>query len=268
MGKPISPRQPVAPSPRLLIALSLILSVFMAACGKVGPPLPPERRDRLRVEGLGVEQRGAHLILSFPFTRESRAKLQRIDVFRLIEPPDTPPGLPIETFSERASVVYSILADDVPGGPSNVVYADALNVKSDGESRRYRYAVRTFHTDGQATDFSNYAVIEPLFNLALPPGELTAEQAEKQVEITWNPPEGNINETTPAQVAGYNIYRRQGGSFIKINSYPLQEPHFADRDFQFGADYQYVVRSLSFKPGSASLSESVESDDSLPLHHT
>jgi hypothetical protein len=253
---------------RLLVSLSPCLLVFFAACGKIGAPLPPERRDPLRVENLGVEQRGAHLILSFPFTREARTKLQRIDVYRLIEIPDTPMALPIETFSERASVVYSILADDVPGGSSNVLYADALNVKNGGESKRYRYAVRTFHTDGQATDFSNYATIEPLFNLALPPVRLAAEQAEKQVEITWNPPEGNINETEPAQVAGYNIYRRQGGSFVKINSYPLQEPHFADRDFQFGADYQYVVRSLSFKPGSASLSESVESDDSQPLRHT
>jgi hypothetical protein len=253
---------------RLLVSLSPCLLVFFAACGKIGAPLPPERREPLHVEGLGVEQRGAHLILSFPFTREARTKLQRIDVYRLIEPTDTPLGLPIETFSERASVVYSILADDVPGGSSNVVYADALNVKNGGESRRYRYAVLAFHTDGQAANFSNFAVIEPLFNLALPPVRLVAEQAEKQIKITWDPPEGNINETEPAQVAGYNIYRRQGGSFVKINSYPLQEPHFADRDFQFGADYQYVVRSLSFKPGSASLGESVESDDSQLLRHT
>src|SRR5262245_24715494 len=229
-GKPISPRRPGAPSPHLLIALFLCLSVFMIACGKIGPPLPPESRKSLRVETLGVEQRGAHLILSFPFTREARAKLQRIDVYRLIEPPDAPSALPIETYSERASVVYSILADDVPLGSSGVVYNDALNVKNDGESKRYRYAVRTFNTDGQATDFSNYAVIEPLLNLALPPGGLAAKQAEKQIEITWNPPTGNINETSPAQVAGYNIYRREGGSFNKINTYPLQEPHFADRD--------------------------------------
>jgi fibronectin type 3 domain-containing protein len=125
-----------------------------------------------------------------------------------------------------------------------------------------------FNTAGQAYEFSTYATIEPLLNLALPPAHLAAKQVETQIEITWDPPEGNMNETSPANVAGYNIYRRQGGSLNKINAEPLSEPRFVDRNFQFGVDYQYVVRSLSFKPGSASLSESIESDDSPPLNHT
>src|SRR5262249_33036330 len=107
-----------------------------------------------------------------------------------------------------------------------------------------------------------------LLNLALPPDGVAAMQAETRIEITWNPPAGNINETAPASVVGYNVYRRQGGAFSKINAEPLREPRFIDRDFQFGAKYQYVVRSLSFKPGSASLSELIESDDSPPFDHT
>ena len=248
--------------------MSLLLSVFLAACGKIGPPLPPEKRETLHVETLSVEQRGAHLILSFPFTRTPKTGMQRIDVYRLVESPDAPMGLPIETFSERASVVYSILADDIPLDRTGVLYNDSLNLKGEAQNKRYRYAVRVFNTAGQpAADFSNYATIEPLLNLALPPAKLAAKQVEKQVEITWDPPEGNMNETSPANVAGYNIYRRQGGAFNKINVEPLSEPRFVDRNFQFGANYQYVVRSLSFKPGSASLSESIESDDSPPFDH-
>jgi hypothetical protein len=248
--------------------LFLFLSVFLAACGKIGPPLPPERRETLHVETLSVEQRGAHLILSFPFKRTPKTGMQRIDVYRLVESPDAPMGLPIETFSERASVVYSILADDIPLDRTGVLYNDSLNLKGEQQNKRYRYAVRVFNTAGQAADFSNFATIEPVLNLALPPTKLATKQVEKQVEITWDPPEGNMNETSPANVAGYNIYRRQGGSFNKINVEPLSEPRFFDRNFQFGADYQYVVRSLSFKPGSASLSESIESDDSPLLDHT
>src|SRR5262249_8754581 len=123
---------------RLSLSLSLFLSVFLAACGKIGPPLPPIPRAPLHVEDLSVEQRGAHLILSFPFTRTPRTRLQRIDVYRLVEPLDAPAGLPIETFSEKASVVYSILADDIPLGGSGVVYNDAFNVKSDLQNKRYR----------------------------------------------------------------------------------------------------------------------------------
>src|SRR2546428_2818444 len=163
----------VSPSLRLSVPLSLCLSFFLAACGKIGPPQAPLPRAPLHVETLNVEQQGAHLILSFPFTRTSKTRLQRIDVYRLVEPIEAPMGLPIETFSERASVVYSILADDIPLDRSGVVYKDALNVKSDLQSKRYRYAVRIFNTAGQAADFSNYATIEPLLNLALPPAKLT-----------------------------------------------------------------------------------------------
>jgi hypothetical protein len=253
---------------RLSVPLSLFLSVFLAACGKVGPPEAPLPRESLIAKDLSVEQRGAHLILSFPFTRTPKTKLQRVDVYRLIEPLDAPMGLPIEIFSEKASVVYSIMADDIPLDRSGVVYHDALNVKGELQNKRYCYAVRMFNTAGQAYDFSNYARIEPLLNLAQPPAKLAAKQAETKIEISWDPPEGNMNETSPANVAGYNIYRRQGGSFNKINAEPLREPCFVDRNFQFGGDYQYVVRSLSFKPGSASLSESIESEDSPPLDYT
>jgi len=253
---------------RLSVSLSLFLSFFLAACGKIGPPLPPIPREPLHVETLSVEQRGAHLILSFPFTRTSKTQLQRIDVYRLVEPLDAPAGLPEEDFSEKASVIYSILADDVPIGGSSVIYNDALNVKSERQSERYRYAVRMFDTAGRAAGFSNYAMIQPLLNLAIPPAKLTAKQFETQIEITWDPPAGNMNETSPANVVGYNVYRRQGGAFNRINAEPLHELRFADRNFQFGANYQYVVRSLSFKPGSASLSESIESDDSPPFDHT
>jgi hypothetical protein len=248
--------------------LSPCLLVFFSACGKIGDPAPPEARVPLYTDQLGVEQRGAHLILKFPFKRETRTKLQRIDVYRLIEPLDASMALPEETFSERASVIYSVLPDDIPLGGSDVVYSDALNVKSEQESKRYRYSVRMFRTDGEAARFSNFANIEPLLSLALPPAHLTAKQDEKQIEITWEPPAGNMNETSPANVAGYNIYRRQGGVFVKINREPLREPRFNDRDFQFGANYQYIVRSLSFKPGSASLNESIESDDSQLFYHT
>ncbi|HKC86005.1 MAG TPA: hypothetical protein VKG02_08540 [Blastocatellia bacterium] len=253
---------------RLSVPLSLFLSVFLAACGKVGAPLPPLKRDTLRTQELSVEQRGAHLILSFPFRRTPKTPLQRVDVYRLIEPLDAPMALTEETFSERASVVYSIMADDIPLERSGIVWNDALNLKGEQQNKRYRYAVRMFDTAGHSNDFSNYATIEPLLNLALPPAKLAAKQAETQIEITWDPPEGNMNETSPANVAGYNIYRRQGGSLNKINAEPLSEPRFVDRNFQFGADYQYVVRSLSFKPGSASLIESIESEDSPTFDHT
>ncbi|HKQ79837.1 MAG TPA: fibronectin type III domain-containing protein [Blastocatellia bacterium] len=248
--------------------MSPLLPVFFIACGKIGDPLPPIPRAPLIVDELSVEQQGTKLILSFPFIRTSRTRLQRVDVYRMIEPSDAPPGLAIETFSEKAHVVHSIPAAEIPLNNSKIIYNDGLDMRSELRNKRYRYAVRMFNSAGQPADFSNYATIEPLFNLSLPPAGLKIKQFETQIEITWNRPSENMNETSPANVAGYNIYRRAGDSVSRINPEPLSEPRFIDRNFQFGASYQYIVRSLSFTPGKASLSEAIESNDSQPYDHT
>ncbi|MGH9937902.1 MAG: fibronectin type III domain-containing protein [Blastocatellia bacterium] len=263
----LSPRRLVALSPRLLVALSPCLLVLFNACGKIGEPLPPIPRSRFNVEELSVEQQGTQLVLSFPFTRTTRTRLQHVDIYRLIESPSAPRGLPVETFSERAHVIHSITADQIPLNNSRVTYNDKLDMNGGQRNSRYRYAVRMVNTAGQAADFSVYAMIEPLFNLSLAPAGLQAKQRETQIEIAWDKPEANVNETTPANVAGYSIYRRAGEAVYRINTEPLREPRFIDRNFQFGANYQYVVRSLSLRPGSASLSEAIESNDSAPLDH-
>src|SRR5262245_27643227 len=261
-------RLSVSPSRCLSVSLSLCLSILLTACGKIGDPKPPIPRAPLIVDELSVEQQGARLILSFPFTRTPRTRLQRVDVYRLIEPSDAPQGLAIDAFSEKAHVIQSIPADEIPLNKSKVIYNDVLDMRSELRNKRYRYAVRMFNTAGQPADFSNYAMIDPLFNLSLPPAGIKAKQFEAQIELTWDRPAENMNETAPANVAGYNVYRRSGDSVNRINPEPLSEPRFIDRNFQFGANYQYIVRSLSFTPGKASLSEAIESNDSLPYSHT
>src|SRR5215470_1371804 len=65
----------------LSVWLSLCLPIFLTACGKIGDPLPPIPRSRLIVDELSVEQQGTQLILSFPFTRTTRTRLQRVDIY-------------------------------------------------------------------------------------------------------------------------------------------------------------------------------------------
>jgi len=152
-----------------------------------------------------------------------------------------------------------------------VNYQDTLNLRVGSRNSRYRYAVRLVTTMGAAPAFSNYAMISPLFDLALPPTEIQVKQRETETEITWTAPRANENGTTPANVAAYNLYRRTGepnGAFVRINPEPLRTTRFIDRNFQFGAKYEYVVRALSLPVGSAILSSAIESDMSAPLAYT
>lgn len=249
-----------------LFAFCLLIANF-AACGKIGDPLPPIPRAPLIIEELNVKQQGTQLILSFPLIRASRSpKLQRIDVYRLVDSASDPPGLTEEAFSARASVITSI--DQIPNQNSAIVYRDQLELKTAVRNLRYRYAVRLVNQTGQAADFSNYATIVPLFDLALPPTGLTVIQREKEIELSWTPPAANESGTSPANVAGYNLYRRKGDSVIKLNDAPLNQTRFVDRNFEFGADYQYFIRALSLLPGNASLEAAIESNESAPLAHT
>ncbi len=240
---------------------------FLTGCGKIGDPLPPIPRAPLVIEELQVAQQGTELILSFPLVRTARApKLQRIEVYRLVESASDPQGVTVETFSARANLVTSI--EQIPDKTSTITFRDALDLKSNARNLRYRYAVRLVNQAGQAADFSNYAMIVPLFDLALPPTGLNIAQQERQIDLTWAAPAANESGTAPANVAGYNLYRRSGDAVVKLNAQPLTEPRFSDRSFAFGAEYQYTVRALSLLPGSASLASAIESNESAPLAHS
>lgn len=256
----------VALSLCLSISLSLCLSL-LTACGKIGDPLPPIPRAPLIIEELNVTQQGTQLVLSFPLVRNARSqKLQRIDVYRLIESVNDPAGLSQEAFSERAGLLTSI--EQIPAQTSTIIYRDSLDLKTTARNQRYRYAIRLVNEAGQAADFSNYANATPLLDLSVPPADIKATQREKEIELNWAPPAINESGTTPANVAGYNLYRRIGDTVVKLNAEPLEQPRFIDRTFTFGATYQYTVRALSLLPGSTSLNAAIESNESLPLAHT
>ncbi len=252
----------------LLVSLSPCLPFVFAACGKIGDPLPPIPRSRMIIEELSVAQQGSQLVLSFPFTRTPRTRLQRVDVYRLVESANAPLGLTADSFSERATIINSVPADRIPLNQSAITYNDALDLENGQRNSRYRYAVRLVNLAGQAADFSNYAMVTPLFDLARPPAILQAAQRETEIVITWDRPAVNESGTTPANVAAYNLYRREGDSLTKINQEPLVNARFIDRNFQFGTEIQYVARSLSLPPNTSSLSAAIESNDSVTLAHT
>jgi hypothetical protein len=238
--------------------------LIITGCGKIGDPLPPIPRAPLIIDELTVSQQGTQLMLSFPIVMTQRSpRLQRIDVYRLIESTDDPLGLPEEIFSARATIIYSLPGDQITLNRSTITYADPLNLKNGSRNSRYRYAVQLVTSTGAMADFSNYALITPLFDLTLPPLDLQASQRETETEITWSAPTANENGTSPANATAYNIYRRVEGSnapLTKLNPEPLLETRFIDRDFQFGTRYEYVVRALSLLPGDPSLNNAIESD--------
>ncbi len=255
----------------LIFAFCLLLSV-LSGCGKIGEPLPPIPRAPLIVNELNVTQQGSRLLLSFPLVRPPRAeRLERIDIFRLIEPESAPPGLTEEEFAARATVISTIPGEQVKPGSSTITHQDPLDLRQQAKGLRYRYAVRLFNRDGRGADFSNYAIITPLTELAAAPMRPTSALTQTEIVITWAPPETNENGTSPANIAGYNLYRKTGDNVAKLNAQPLTVTRFVDKAFQFGVAYEYFVRCLSAQlpaPSNTKLNETIEGNASEALVFT
>ncbi len=250
----------------LLIFACCLLLFLCSGCGKVGNPLPPIPRAPLTVDSLTATQQGDKVMLSFPLVRTPRSILpRRVDVYRLIETASDPLGVTEEAFSSRSNVIASIPATQLAIGTSTISYEDQIDFKTLAAQPRYRYAVRMVNQDERPADLSNYALLEPLIEIAEPPTALQTTLSQTELEIRWTPPAANLSGKQPASIAGYNLYRRAGQAVIKLNSKPLTEPRYLDRTFQFDTACEYFVRALSLRADSKSADAALESNASAPV---
>jgi fibronectin type 3 domain-containing protein len=88
---------------------------------------------------------------------------------------------------------------------------------------------------------------------------------EDAITLTWQAPAANIDGSTPVNLLGYNVYRldesQNEPGQVPINTALVAGTEYADKNFQFGNNYRYVVRSVSLGTGGAQ----VESLNSNPV---
>lgn len=237
-----------------------------AGCGKRRPPLPPVERVQQRTEFLSGAQQGNEVILSWPAPRrnapdESVQSIRRIDVYRLAEKPGAPLALTEEEFSARATLVGSVTSEQIQTAGDTLTYRDVLELA--GQPTRLRYALRYVNASGQRAAFSNFLSIEPAARIAQAPTLSTPKLAEEAITLSWEPPAANIDGSTPVNLLGYNVYRTDESQTElgsqPINSALISTTEYADKSFQFGRDYRYIVRSVSLGTGGAQV-ESLNSN--------
>lgn len=241
--------------------------IVIAGCGKRRPPLPPVERVQQRTELLSGAQQGNEVILSWPAPvrnapDSSVQSIRRIDVYRLAEKPGAPLALTEEDFAARSTVVGSVTFEQIMNAGDTLTYRDTLELG--GQPTRLRYAIRYVNASGQRAAFSNFLSIEPAARIAQAPALATqAKLAEDAITLTWQPPAANIDGSTPVNLLGYNVYRMEESqtepSQVPINSALISGTDYADKNFQFGNTYRYLVRSVSLGTGGAQV-ESLNSN--------
>ena len=253
---------------KTLCLCALAVGQFIVpGCGKRRPPLPPVERVQQRTEFLSGAQQGNEVILSWPAPQRnapdsSVQSIRRIDVYRLAEKPGAPLALTEEEFSDRATLVGSVTYEQIQTAGDTLTYRDVLELA--GQPTRLRYALRYVNASGQRAAFSNFLSIEPAARIAQAPTlSTTPVIAEDAIKLTWQPPTANIDGSTPVNLLGYNVYRTDESqtdvSQQAINSAPISGTEYADKSFQFGNNYRYLVRAVSLGTGGAEV-ESLNSN--------
>jgi predicted phage tail protein len=254
-------------SKAVCLCASLIAAVSFSGCGKRRPPLPPVERVQQRTELLSGTQQGNEVILSWPAPRRnapnsSVQSIRRIDVYRLAEKPGAPLALTEDEFAARATLVGSVTFEQIQTAGDTLIYRDTLELA--GQPTRLRYAIRYVNASGQRAAFSNFLSIEPAARIAQAPVLQSQPRIqEDSITISWQPPAANIDNSTPVNLLGFNIYRTdesqtQPGN-EPLNSALISGTEYADKNFQFGKDYRYIVRAVSLGTGGAQV-ESLNSN--------
>jgi hypothetical protein len=233
---------------------------LLSACGKRTPPVPPVERVAQKTEISGV-QRGSRIVLTWLTPPRNAANssvlnIDRLDIYRLAEPLDAPLILSEEEFSSRSTLIATIPIADSDFGRKELTFEDLLNFA--GQKARLRYSARYANKSGQKAAYSNFFLIEPAARVADPPGGVELVLSQESVTLSWRPPESNIDGSKPANIIGYNIYRKDSGAWKRLNSTPGGDLTYADRFFEFGREYTFLVRTVSLGTNA----EPVESLDS------
>jgi hypothetical protein len=236
--------------------LLLVSALILVGCGKRRPPLPPVESVPQRTELLSGAQRGNQVILSWPAPRrnapdESVQSIRRVDVYRLAEAVNDPLPLTEEEFSARATLIGSVTEAQLERPAETLSYTDELTLS---EPVRLRYAVRYVNAAGQRASFSNFLLIEPAASVSRPPVVAPGpEIKENAIVLRWEAPEANVDDTRPANLLGYNVYRSAASqnqpAQTPLNTRPVEATSFADQTFAFGEEYVYVVRAVSLGTG-------------------
>lgn len=248
--------------------LIFIFSAGLIGCGRVGPPLPPIKYKALVPELLQVRQRGKTLVISWPkpgVVAINSSKIARAEILRRDEKADTPARLPEEQFLNDARIVGTLSIGDISAAEANtLVFSDKLPDGGLSSELRYRYAIRYINFSGAALPLSNYALLEPLTAIANAPENLNTELTQEAIKLSWSVPTSNLDNSQPSRVIGYNVYRRTKDQVNfadqPINANLLTTNSFEDRQFRFGNNYTYIVRSVSSGKDST-----IESPDSVEV---
>ena len=265
------------------IALSMSVAFLaVAGCGAPGEPVARSPLVATTISDLAAHQAGDGVQLTFTMPARSSIgdRLVSTPAVEILRGTVKPGGSP--------DVKSLRVVDTIPGSlagkylvADKFQFTDAISpqeIRSQGIKgvrTSFVYVVRTRLTQKRASTNSNFVTLD-VFSVPEPIPSIQIRITETAVELTWTP----VNRAFAGDTLGvtpdhYNIYRaelndadaeiaKRDLSQLRLNANlhllaSAPDSSYADKAFEFGKTYVYVVRSVITVDGAP-----LESSDSTP----
>ncbi len=253
----------------LPVILLLFVLVFSPACGKKGPLAPPPLMIPQSVENFSLSQRGEQFVLSWAnpsayIDGSPMKEVSEIEIWLMEEDSKEADQRKIarQEFENKASLIVRLFRQKFPllretGKASSrltFIYRPEKGIRT---QQTCIFALRVRDERRRVSEFSDLLSVVTQI-LPLPPVNIRAVVFDNHILLRWDAPLGSSDQSIPARVVGYNLFRSSDKEppFL-VNSSLIKEIEYRDTDFSFGQTYRYFVRAVAAEGPPL-----LESDDS------
>jgi predicted small lipoprotein YifL len=242
-------------SGRTLAGLLLIV-LALAACGKKGPPVPPEVRLPAPPAGLraSIDENAILVSWTNPGTRIDGSRLRDLTEVRLYrrEDADDGPLKPAILSSGRVVGYDQIAAIRLDAPAPAVVHGTSVQwVDRSGLVAGHRYVYVLTALDGLGRS-SPPSERRPITFLAapMPPRDVQATAGNRQVTVSWSAPHEFTDASPATGEIRYIVLRGVGsaGPMEVVTPQPLDGTSYTETGLQNETEYQYRVRAVRVDP--------------------
>jgi len=241
-------------------ALAALLGLALAACGRVGPPVPPETRLPVAVADLRAVVRDGAVELTWtnPTRRADGSKLT-LDVARVFrheasaDAPEKPALLSrgrVAGYAEIATIPLGGPPGTTPGAPggAEALVEGARVTLRDRQGlvhgNRYTYVVTVHDLQGRSSPPSERRSVAFIAPPEAP--SLTVEPLDASVRLTWRPPSRLVDGSPIAGDIVYEVLRAPDATapLVPVTPAPIAGTEHVDRGLENERTYHYAVRAL------------------------
>jgi hypothetical protein len=254
----------------------LVSLVLLAACGRVGPPVAPERVSPQPAAELGatIVDRAIELHWTIPARRADNARLRDLTALHVFRTDDDGAGDPkpalladkrIAGYTEVAAIRVAEPAPAVVAG-DRMTFVDRTATTL---GRRYSYVVLAHdargHVSPPSARLSIIAIASPQA-----PTAVRATPGEREVKLEWQPAAALVDGTAADQRFVYQVLRAPGSDapLEVVTQTAPGATSYVDRALENERTYVYAVRALRTARGAVARSGVSEPVTAMPVDMT